>query len=89
MQISYSCTANLERLILPLNKHIFNMDNQGQSQCYGSGSCKVREGGNCFLENIIYMTTVNSDLGKKFYIGLCPTNFRYAYHRKSTKDGLI
>ena len=29
--------------------------------------------GNCRSDNIIYKATVNSDLEKKFYIGLCST----------------
>ena len=43
--------------------------------------------GNCRSENIIYKATVTSDLEKKFYIGLCSTQFRFLYanHKKYFK----
>ena len=37
------------------------------------------KGGNFRSENIIYKATVNSELEKKFYIGLCFTQFRFRY----------
>ena len=45
---------------------------------------------NCRSENNIYKAIVNSDLEKKFYVGLCSTQFRlwYANHKKSLKGGV-
>ena len=42
------------------------------------------------LEDIIYNTSVNSDLEKKLYTGLRSTQFRFrcANYKKSFKDGV-
>ena len=81
----------MERLIKLHNQKIFNKSNLIQKQCNCAGGCKYNlRRGNCHLENIIYKAIVNSDLEKKFYIGLCSTQFRfrYAYHKKSFKGGV-
>ena len=91
MRISYSCMANLERLIKSHNQRILNKSNSIKNQCNCAGGCKYNlKGGNCRSENIIYKATVNSDLEKKFYIGLCSTQFRFRYanHKKSFKGGV-
>ena len=91
MRVSYSCMANLERLIKSHNQKILNKSNSIQDQCNCVGGCKYDlKGGNCRSENIIYKATVNSDLEKKFYIGLCSTQFRFRYanHKKSFKGGV-
>ena len=91
MQISYSCMANLERLIKSHNQKILNKSNLIQNQCNCAGGRKYDfKGGNCCLENIIYKTTFNSDLERKFYISLWSTQFRfqYAIHEKSFKGGV-
>ena len=48
------------------------------------------KGGNCCSKNIIYKATLHSDLKKKFYIGLCSTQFRFcsANHKKFLKGGV-
>ena len=72
MRISYSWTANLERLIESHNQRILTKSNLIQNQCSCAGDCKYNlKRGNCRSENIIYKATVNSDLEKKFCIGLC------------------
>ena len=77
MLIIYSCMANLERLIKSHNQKILNKSNLIQNQCNCVVGCKCDlKGGNCRSENIIYKATVNSDLKKKLYIGLCSTQFR-------------
>ena len=80
MRISYLCTANLERLIKSNNQKILNKSNLIQNQCNCVSGCNYTfKGGGCRLENIIYKAIVNSDLEKKFYIGLCSTRFRFWY----------
>ena len=65
MRISSSCTANLERLLLYKSNHF-------QNQRSFAGGCNYDlKRGICYSENIIYKAIVNSDLEKKFYIGLC------------------
>ena len=91
MRVSYSCMANLERLIKLHNQKILNRSNLIQNQCNCFGGCKYDlKGGHCRSKNIIYKATVNSDFEKKFYIGLCSTQlrFRYANHKKSFKGGV-
>ena len=91
MRISYSCTANLERLIKSHNQKILSKIDQTEIKCNCAGGCKYNlKGGNCRSDNIIYKATVNSDLEKKFYIGLCSTQFRFRYanHKKSFKGGV-
>ena len=89
MRVSYSCMANLDRLIKLHKQKILNKSNLIQNQCNCVGGCKYDlKGGNCRSENIIYKATVNSDLEKKFYIGSCSTQFRFQYanHKKAFKD---
>ena len=40
MQISYSCTANLERIIKAHNQKVLNKITKTESQCKCAGSCK-------------------------------------------------
>ena len=40
MQITYSCTANLEKLIMSQNQNILNKSNLIQNQCNCAGGCK-------------------------------------------------
>ena len=68
--------------------NILNKSNLIQNQFNCVGGCKYDlKGCNCCSENIIYKATVNSDLEKKFYIGLCSTQFRFRYanHKKYFK----
>ena len=91
MQISYSCTANLENIIKAHNQKILNQNSGIQSQCGCAGSCKYNlKGGNCRSENIVYRATVNSGVETRFYVGLCSTQFRFRYanHKKSFKGGI-
>ena len=84
--------GNLERLIKSHNQKILNKGNSIQDQCNCVGGCKYDlKGGNCRSENTIYKATVNSDLEKKFYIGLCSTQFRFRYanHKKYFKGGVF
>ena len=83
--------ANLERLIKLQNQKILNKSNLIQNQCNWVGGCKYElKGSNCRSEKNIYKATVNSDLEKKIYIGLCSTQFRFRYanHKKSFKGGV-
>ena len=82
------CVANLERLINADNQKMLKIDNKIQSQSNCASCCKYNlKWGNCCLDNIIYKVTVNYDLGKKFYIGFCSTQFRFGYanHKISFK----
>ena len=75
-------------LIKSHNQKILNKSNLIQNQCNCAGGCKYNlKGGNYRSKNIIYKATVNYDLEKKFYIGLCSTQFRFRYadHKKSFK----
>ena len=91
MQISYACTANLQRIIKAHNQKMLNKTTKTESQCNCAGSCKypLKEG-NCRIKNIVYKATVNSDLETRFYIGLCSTQFRFrwANHKKYFKGGV-
>ena len=65
MRISYSCTANLERLIKSNNQKMLNKNNLIQNQGNCAGGCNYNfKGGGCRLENIIYKAIVNSNLEK-------------------------
>ena len=89
MRISYSCTANLERLIKSHRQKILNKSNKIQNLFNFTGGCKCNfKRGNCRSENTIYKTTVHSTLQNKFYIGFCSTefSFRYANHKNSFKS---
>ena len=91
MRISYSCTANLERIIKAHNQKVLNKDIKTEGQCSCAGGCKYPlRGGNCRTENIVYRATVKSDLETRFYVGLCSTQFRFRYanHKKSFKGGV-
>ena len=68
-----------------------NKSNIIKNHCNCAGGCKYDiQRGNHRSANIIYKATVNSDVEKKFYIGLCSTQFkfRYANHKKSLKGGV-
>ena len=53
MRISYSCTANLERIIKAHNQKVLNKDIKTKGQF--AGGCKYPlRGGNCRTENIVY-----------------------------------
>ena len=82
--------ANLDRLIKSHNQKILNKSNLIVNQCNCAGSCKYLKGGYSCSENINYKVTVDSYLEKKFYIGLCSTQFRFRYanHNKSFIGGL-
>ena len=59
MRISYSCTANLERIIKTHNQKVLNKDTKNDGQCKCAGSCKYPlKGGNCRTENIVYRATL-------------------------------
>ena len=91
MQISYSCTVNLENIIKAHNQKILSQNSGIRSQCGCAGGCKYPlKGGNCRSENLVYKATVNSGVETRFYIGLCSTQFRFRYanHKKSFKGGI-
>ena len=78
MSNSYACTDNFERSLV--TKKIIKKNNpiQNKSNCAGGSKCDLKVG-NRRSENIIYKAKLNCDLKKKFYIGLCSTQFRFRY----------
>ena len=79
MRNSYSCTANFERLFKSHKKSLRKSNQiQNKFSCAGGSKCDLKVG-NRSSENIIHKAKVNCDLEKKFYIGLCSTQFSLRY----------
>ena len=85
MRISYSCMANLERLIKSHNQRILNKSNLIKNQCNCAGGCKYDlKGGNCRSENIIYTFSClkcvhNSNFIKLSFKHLTQYNLNYFF----------
>ena len=91
MRISYSCTANLEKIIKAHNQKVSNKNTKTESKCNCGGSCKYQlKGDNCLTENIVYKDTVNSDLKTKFSspCALLSLDSDVRIIKKSFKSGL-
>lgn len=92
IKLSYSCMPSIKKIIDGNNKKI--LKNQQQQTEINQKSCNCRKpmecplDGNCLKKNIIYQATVESNLGKETYVGLCETDFktRYTNHKSSIKN---
>ena len=91
MRVSYCCMKNIGSLIKEHNAKILNTNKIDEKPC----NCKKRNcplqdtGVSCRIRNVIYKAEIETQNSKKYYIGLCETEFkqRYANHVSSIKRG--
>ena len=89
VKVSYSCTANMERIISSRNSKILAVPLLEPRTCSCPRNTPCPLDGKCLLENVIYEATVTQDdQTKNCYTGLCSTTFkaRLGIHKQSFKN---
>ena len=90
LKVSYSCTANMDRIIDSHNKKILSEKNERSDEtkcnCRTRSKCPLEN--NCNQENTIYMATVSTTKetndDKKFYIGAAMGKWKNRYYNHKT-----
>ena len=90
VKVSYVCTRNIEHIIK--NHNIKITENYTEKSAEGSCSCREKNRcpleGNCFIKNIVYMVTVETETNTSSYVGITGNSFktRYYNHIESLKN---
>ena len=77
VKLAYSCMPNIKRIIQSHNRKVLNADKTEDSpscNCRKKDQCPLN--GSCTISNVIYKAVVNSNKGKKEYIGSTGGTFK-------------
>ena len=88
VKVSHSCTRNIEHIIKNHNRKITEryIEKSAETSCNCKEKDKWPSEGNCFIKNIVYMATVETNTSS--YVGMTGNSFktRYYNHIKSFKN---
>ena len=85
VKISYSCMANMEKIISSRNSKLLSKPNSEDKTCRCPKNATCPLDNKCLSENIVYQATVKTNTQTDTYIGLCSTDFkkRLGVHKHS------
>ena len=90
VNVSDSCTRNIEHIIKKYNRKItesyIEKSAEASYNCKDKNKCPLE--GNCIIQNIVYMATVETETNTSSYVGMTGNSFktRYYNHIKSFKN---